>query len=70
MLDLHRACRRVAGVDEEPRREEPRPGDVRRSVLDVSRAERELGWQARRGLEEGLRETWDWTVASAEHDAR
>ena len=36
----------------------PRPGDVLRSVLDVSRAERELGWRPQTPLEEGLRLTW------------
>ena len=32
-----------------------RSGEVRRSCLDVGRAERELGWQARVELREGLR---------------
>ncbi len=32
-----------------------RPGEVRRSCLDVSRANRELGWKAQVGLSEGLR---------------
>jgi nucleoside-diphosphate-sugar epimerase len=38
---------------------EPRPGDARRSVLDVSRAERELGWRPEVALAEGLRRTWE-----------
>jgi UDP-glucose 4-epimerase len=63
VLDLHRACRSVAGSDAEPVHEEVRLGDARRSVLDVSRVERELGWRARTGLEQGLRLTWDWLVA-------
>jgi UDP-glucose 4-epimerase len=61
ILDLHRACASVAGSDNEPRIEEARLGDVRRSVLDVSLIERELGWRARTSLEDGLRATWDWT---------
>jgi len=32
-----------------------RPGEVRRSCLDVERAERALGWQAEVGLRDGLR---------------
>ena len=43
--------------------EPPRLGDVRRSVLDVSRAERELGWRAATPLADGLRATWDWVTA-------
>jgi UDP-glucose 4-epimerase len=34
-----------------------RPGEVRRSCLDVSRARRELGWEAETELREGLRTT-------------
>lgn len=34
----------------------PRPGDVRVSVADISRARRELGWEPRVSLEEGLRD--------------
>ncbi len=32
-----------------------RPGEVRRSCLDVTRAREELGWEARVGLRDGLR---------------
>jgi UDP-glucose 4-epimerase len=61
ILDLHRACASVAGSGNEPRVEDARLGDVRRSVLDVSLIERELGWRPRTSLEDGLRATWDWT---------
>jgi UDP-glucose 4-epimerase len=57
--ELHRLCAEVAGSGRAPRRVEPRAGDARRSVLDSSRAERELGWLAEIPLEEGLRLTWD-----------
>jgi UDP-glucose 4-epimerase len=57
VLDLHRACAGVAGVNTEPRFEAARLGDVRRSVLDVSLAAHELGWSPEVGLEEGLRLT-------------
>jgi UDP-glucose 4-epimerase len=61
--ELHEACRAVA-ADERPARQEPaREGDVRRSALDVTRAERELGWRAEVSLDEGLRRTWDWIRA-------
>jgi UDP-glucose 4-epimerase len=59
VLDLHRVCAAVAGVEAEPRFEEARLGDVRRSVLDVSLAERELGWRPEVTLEDGLRRTWE-----------
>ena len=56
--ELFETCRRVAGVDAAAKHADPRPGDVLRSVLDVSRAEAELGWRPQHSLEEGLALTW------------
>jgi UDP-glucose 4-epimerase len=60
VLDLHRACRSIAGSVAEPQFEPARLGDLRRSVLDVSLAERELGWRAAVPLEDGLGRTCEW----------
>jgi len=60
VLELHERCRTVSGDDRPPRQAPPREGDVRRSVLDVSLAERELGWRPEVSLDDGLRRTWDW----------
>ena len=60
VAELHAQCRAVSGDDRPPVFEAPREGDVLRSVLDVSRAEAELGWRPELSLEEGLRRTWDW----------
>ena len=57
---LHAACADVAGVEDAPRFEAARLGDVHRSVLDSSLAARELGWRARVGLADGLRRTRAW----------
>jgi UDP-glucose 4-epimerase len=65
VLDLHRACRAVAGSEVEPVFGDARLGDVRRSALDVSRAARELEWQAKVPLAEGLGLTWQWLTAAA-----
>jgi UDP-glucose 4-epimerase len=56
--DLHRLCAQTVGVDSEPRHLAARAGDARRSVLDSTRAERELGWRPQTPLAEGLRLTW------------
>jgi UDP-glucose 4-epimerase len=61
---LHELCRAVSGADAPPSYEEARLGDARRSVLDVSLIERELGWRPRVSLEDGLRRTWEWTQAT------
>ncbi len=58
VLELHRLCADVAGSKAEPRFEPARLGDVRRSVLDGSRAEAELGWQPATALAEGLHDTF------------
>jgi UDP-glucose 4-epimerase len=43
------------GAMPEPRFAPERPGEVRRSRLDVGRAKAELGWEPRVGLRAGLR---------------
>ena len=67
IAQLHEACARVAGSDAEPRFEDARLGDVRRSVLDSRLIERELGWSAETSLDDGLALTWAWMQ---EHAAR
>jgi UDP-glucose 4-epimerase len=57
---LHDACAHVAGIDRPARHEDARLGDVGRSALDSSRADRELGWRAQVSLEDGLARTWSW----------
>jgi len=64
VLELHRACRAVADSSAEPQFQRPRLGDLRRSALDVSLAERELGWRADVSLDDGLRRTWEWLTAA------
>lgn len=41
-----------------------RPGDQRIYVSDVRKAERELGWRPRVGIEEGIRRLYEWVVAN------
>jgi UDP-glucose 4-epimerase len=57
--DLYELCRQVARSDVEAQEAPARLGELQRSVLDVSRAERELGWRAEVALEEGLRRAWE-----------
>ena len=59
VLELVSALGEMAGGDlgplAEPAFAPERPGEVRRSCLDVGRSRRELGWEARVELSEGLR---------------
>ncbi len=59
ILDLYRVCAAAAGLDQEPNFAAPRPGDLRRSVIDASRAERDLDWRAGTPLADGIARTWD-----------
>jgi UDP-glucose 4-epimerase len=57
--DLHRLCAETAGFEHEPRFAAERPGDLRHSVIDSSRAARELGWRPAVTLAAGLASTWE-----------
>jgi len=48
---------RLAGLNGEPVYAPPRPGDIKHSVADITKA-RSLGWEPRVGIEEGLRGLW------------
>jgi UDP-glucose 4-epimerase len=54
---LEQVCRAAGAEDVEPDFQPPRPGDVRHSQADVSKAERLLGWRPRVGLAEGIAAT-------------
>jgi UDP-glucose 4-epimerase len=55
--------REAAGSELEPELADLRPGELQHSCLDVSRAERELGWRAEVPIAEGLRRTYAALVA-------
>ena len=59
VTELWRACAAAAGGAGEPAYAEPRPGDLRRSVLDAGHAKEQLGWSAQTSLADGLRQTWE-----------
>lgn len=50
----------LTGAKMKVKREEVKEGDPRRSCLDNAKIKRELGWQPRYGLKEGLKETVSW----------
>ena len=58
VLDLFEACRRASGVEIEPVFDAPRLGELQRSVLDASLAERELGFAASTSFADGIAATW------------
>ena len=69
VVELFDACRRVAGVEISAELAPARPGELQRSALDPSLAQRELGFTARTQLESGLRSTWEWVQAPQSSDS-
>lgn len=59
----------LAGVQGEPDRANFRPGDIRQSVAEISRAHELLDYKPRYSLEEGLKLTWEWYRERIGHGA-
>jgi UDP-glucose 4-epimerase len=62
VLTIWEGLRRAAGLDIEPELADLRPGELQDSCLDPSLAQRELGWRAEVGLEQGLAMTYEALV--------
>ena len=57
---IYRLLRELTGFQGKATYKEPRPGDVYKIYLEVSKARNGLGWEPRVTLEEGLRRTVDF----------
>ncbi|MCC6501672.1 MAG: NAD-dependent epimerase/dehydratase family protein [Deltaproteobacteria bacterium] len=71
-LDLYKAIHEAVAsrVDmlkglENPEIGDARPGDLKRSCLNYAKAKKELGWEPKAGLKEGLAKTLDWRLGPA-----
>lgn len=60
VLELLQQLNTILGVSIAPSFKPPRPGDVRRTFAESSKAFRLLGWQGRVRFAEGLRRTVEW----------
>jgi UDP-glucose 4-epimerase len=58
VLTLWNVLKQAAGSDIEPTLADLRPGELKRSCLDTSLAQRELGWKASVDVTDGLRRTY------------
>jgi len=63
VVGLYDAIRAASGIDREPAFAQARLGELQRSVLDASLAERALGWRPEHTLADGLAATWEWISA-------
>ena len=62
VLDMVRAFEAASGKPLPYRVAPRRPGDIATCYADPAKAERELGWKARRGLVEMMRDAWRWQL--------
>jgi UDP-glucose 4-epimerase len=58
--DLYALIARAASSAAEPQHGPAKPGEQRRSCLDIQNAQQSLGWSPRVGLEAGIGKTVDW----------
>ena len=60
VLDMVKAFVRVNGVEVPYSIKPRRAGDIATCYCDPSKAEAEIGWKARYGLEDMVRDSWNW----------
>ncbi|MBJ8082908.1 UDP-glucose 4-epimerase GalE [Bacillus cereus group sp. N14] len=60
VLEMIEAFEKVSGKKVPYKITERRPGDVAVCFADATKAKRELGWEATRGLEEMCADSWRW----------
>ncbi|HCQ30386.1 MAG TPA: LPS biosynthesis protein WbpP [Flavobacteriales bacterium] len=58
--ELYHKIAKVADSDLQPKYREPRPGDVRDSLADISKAQKAFDYRPDFDVDEGLRLTFDW----------
>jgi UDP-glucose 4-epimerase len=69
VLTLWNVLKQAAGSDIEPTLADLRPGELKRSCLDTSLAQRELGWKASVDIADGLRRTYAALIQEFERSA-
>lgn len=60
VINLYRVIQKVTGSNIEFVPGKPRIGDPARAVFDITKIKKELGWQPKISLEEGIKKTAEW----------
>ena len=61
--ELFREISEQMNYDLDPIRMDARPGDLKKSCLNVEKAKKKLGWEAKYSLQKGIKETIEFFVA-------
>lgn len=60
VLDIVKAFEKACGKEIPYEIKDRRPGDIATCYADPAKAKKELGWEAKRGLEEMCEDSWRW----------
>lgn len=60
VLDMVKAFEKASGKKIPYEITDRRPGDIAKCYADPTKAEKELGWKARKGIDEMCESTWKW----------
>ena len=63
VLEAVALLERIADAELDLRTRPAARGDMQRTMADTTAIERDLGWSATTGLEDGLRAQWEWAAA-------
>ncbi|MFO8052476.1 MAG: SDR family oxidoreductase [Candidatus Omnitrophota bacterium] len=63
---LFKIIQKLTAKNIEPTYSEPRPGDVRKTYADITKAKEKLGWQSKVNFKQGLEKTVNWFRDSIE----
>ncbi len=58
--ELFKMLKEITGYEKDPIYGPPRPGDLRKSILDYNKAKKVLGWEPKYDLDTGFRKTVEW----------
>ncbi len=64
VLDVVKAYEKACGWEIKYEIQPRRPGDIATCYADASKARKELGWEAERGIEEMCADSWRWQSAN------
>jgi UDP-glucose 4-epimerase len=66
---LYKEMALSVGIDSDPEKGAERSGEIERSSLDPSRAEKILGWKPKTSLRDGIRSTLGWFESNREENS-
>lgn len=67
VLDVVKTFEKVNNIKLSYKMAPRRPGDVTAAYADTTKIEKELGWKAKRTMDEALKDAWQWEQKHSQH---